>query len=52
MRPNSSGSSLPSLITIQDWKDWQAYKRQNKDRFELIDADLLAEHIKIAEEWQ
>ena len=40
----------PALVA--DWKDWQAYKRQNEDRFERIDADLLAEHIKIAEEWQ
>ena len=42
--------SDPALVA--DWKDWQAYKRQNEDRFERIDADLLAEHIKIAEEWQ
>lgn len=37
---------------VADWKDWQAYKRQNQDRFQQIDAELLEEHIRIAEEWQ
>ena len=34
-----------------DWKDWQGYKADNKAMFERIDAQLLDEHIRIAEEW-
>ncbi len=35
-----------------DWKDWQAYKRQNQALFQQIDTELLEEHVRIAEEWQ
>ncbi len=35
-----------------DWKRWRRYKAENRDRFERIDTDLLAEHVQIAEEWE
>ncbi|MFH2074026.1 MAG: hypothetical protein ABIJ57_01590 [Pseudomonadota bacterium] len=35
-----------------DWKSWKKYKEDNRDRFERIDADLLFEHVHIAEEWE
>jgi len=35
-----------------DWRRWRRYKSENRDRFERIDADLLAEHVRIAEEWE
>lgn len=35
-----------------DWRSWRRYKSENRDRFERIDADLLAEHVRIAEEWE
>ncbi len=34
-----------------DWKQWQAYKTENREMFERIDAQLLAEHIEIADNW-
>ena len=34
-----------------DWNQWQAYKTENREMFERIDAQLLAEHIEIAENW-
>jgi hypothetical protein len=34
------------------WRIWQEYKAENRDMFERIDAQLLDEHIIIAEEWQ
>ena len=34
-----------------DWNRWQEYKAENRERFERIDAELLAEHIEIAENW-
>jgi len=34
-----------------DWNRWQAYRRENQERFEKIDAQILAEHVRIAEEW-
>ena len=34
-----------------DWKRWHEYKAANRERFERIDAELLAEHIEIAEGW-
>ena len=34
-----------------DWKRWREYKAENREMFQRIDAQLLAEHIKIAEEW-
>jgi len=36
---------------VADWEDWQLYKSENKAVFEQIDADLLEEHTRIAEEW-
>lgn len=36
---------------IADWEDWQHYKSENKAVFEQIDAQLLEEHVRIAEEW-
>ncbi|RLB87918.1 MAG: hypothetical protein DRH50_16045 [Deltaproteobacteria bacterium] len=35
-----------------DWKHWRQYKSENNDRFERIDAEILTEHIQIAEEWE
>jgi len=34
-----------------DWNRWQTYRRENWDMFAQIDAEILAEHIAIAEEW-
>ena len=34
-----------------DWNRWQAYRRDNRERFQRIDAQILAEHVRIAEEW-
>lgn len=36
---------------VADWENWLRYKAENKALFEQIDADLLEEHILIAEEW-
>lgn len=35
-----------------DWKQWRRYKMENRDRFERIDAEILTEHVRIAEEWE
>ena len=35
-----------------DWKRWQDYKTENAEMFARVDADLLEEHLRIAEEWQ
>ena len=35
-----------------DWKRWSGYKAENRDRFERIDAELLSEHTRFAEEWE
>ena len=35
----------------RDWRDWQKYKAKNAEMFERIDAELLEEHLQIAEEW-
>jgi len=35
-----------------DWSHWRRYKMRNRDRFSLIDADLMSEHRQIAEEWE
>lgn len=40
------------LALCADWRDWQAYKTANKAMFEQIDAQLLEEHVRIAETWQ
>jgi hypothetical protein len=39
------------IALCADWKYWQGYKAENKAMFEQIDAELLEEHIRIAEEW-
>lgn len=36
---------------VEDWKDWQQYKSENKAVFERIDTQLLEEHVRIAEQW-
>lgn len=33
------------------WRKWQRYKAENAVEFEAIDAQILEEHIRIAEEW-
>jgi hypothetical protein len=35
-----------------DWSNWRRYKMRNRDRFSLIDADLMSEHQQIAEKWE
>lgn len=35
-----------------DWKRWQDYKAKNTEMFARIDAQLLEEHLRIAEGWQ
>ncbi len=35
-----------------DWKRWRKFKAENREMFERIDQQLLAEHIKIAENWE
>jgi len=40
------------LEYVADWKDWKKYKAENRDMFERTDADLLEEHIRMAEEWE
>jgi len=34
------------------WRKWQRYKSENAAEFEIIDAQLLEEHTKMAEYWQ
>lgn len=34
------------------WKEWQKYKEENRQLFDTINADLLEEHIRIAETWE
>ena len=36
---------------VVDWRKWQRHKAENRQEFEAIDAQLLAEHTRIAEEW-
>lgn len=36
---------------ILDWRKWQSYKADRAAEFEIIDAQILKEHIRIAEEW-
>lgn len=36
---------------VADWRRWQRYKAENRERFELLDASLLEEHVRLAEEW-
>jgi hypothetical protein len=35
-----------------DWNEWQTYKRDNAEIFRKIDAQILSEHMKIAQEWE
>ncbi len=37
---------------VLDWRKWQRYKAENAAEFEIIDAQLLDEHTKIAEAWE
>ncbi|MGB9618900.1 MAG: hypothetical protein ACPL7K_00645 [Armatimonadota bacterium] len=37
---------------VLDWRKWQRYKAENAAEFEIIDAQLLDEHTKIAESWE
>ncbi len=37
---------------VLDWQKWQRYKAENAAEFEIIDAQLLEEHTKMAEAWQ
>jgi hypothetical protein len=37
---------------VTDWRKWLRYKAENAAEFEIIDAQLLEEHTKIAESWQ
>lgn len=39
----------PDLVDM--WREWQAYRKQNKDGFAEVDADLLAQHVTIALGW-
>ncbi len=42
--------SEPSFA--KEWEEWQVFRKDNRDLFMRIDAEILAEHIKIAEEWE
>jgi len=35
----------------RDWREWQKYKAENAAMFARIDAEMLQEHLQIAEEW-
>jgi len=37
---------------VLDWRKWQRYKAENAAEFEIVDAQLLEEHTKIAESWE
>ena len=39
----------PDLVDM--WREWQAYRKQHKDGFAEVDADLLAQHVTIALKW-
>jgi hypothetical protein len=41
--------SEPELAA--DWQRWIAYRQKSAERFRRIDAQLLAEHLRIAEDW-
>lgn len=36
----------------KQWEAWLAFRKNNRDLFQRIDSEILAEHIKIAEDWQ
>lgn len=37
---------------LEDWKRWRSYKADNREMFDKIDADLLATHVEMAENWK
>ncbi len=37
---------------VLDWRKWQRYKMEYAAEFEIVDAQLLEEHTKIAESWE
>ena len=39
-------------VLVFDWRKWRGYKSENADLFREIDAQLLAEHVAIAEGWE
>jgi hypothetical protein len=42
---------ISELDYAHDWRDWQKYKAANAEMFAHIDAELLREHLQIAEGW-
>lgn len=36
---------------VAAWKRWQQYRADNAERFAVIDAQILEEHTKMAEDW-
>ena len=48
--PKANLEAIASILAA-DWNRWREYKAENRERFERIDAELLAEHIEIAENW-
>ncbi|MDE0180269.1 MAG: hypothetical protein OXL39_02920 [Caldilineaceae bacterium] len=40
----------PALAEM--WDHWQAYKARNRERFRLLDENLLADHMEIALNWE
>ncbi len=39
-------------VYVAEWARWRTYRKSDPERFVEIDAVLLAEHLKIAEEWE
>lgn len=39
-------------VYVAEWARWQKYKAGDLERFAEIDAALLDEHLRIAEEWE
>lgn len=37
---------------LATWRDWQAYRKKNAERLAKIDAEILEEHLEIAEGWE
>ena len=35
----------------KQWEAWLAFRKNNRDLFQRMDSEILAEHIKIAEDW-
>jgi hypothetical protein len=36
---------------VVSWGKWQSYRRENRDMFDTIDAQILAEHVEMAQAW-